>query len=269
MPESNHQSFRERYGPTAIVAGASEGLGRSWAEAIAARGVNLILIARRADKLEATAEAIRGRHGVTVEAVSMDLGQPNLPAELGALLRAHDIGLGVYNACYSRIGPFLDVSQEDKLAMVDVNVRGPLLFAHVLAPHLVKRGQGGLVLMSSMSGFQGTAMVGTYAATKAFNTVLGETLWEELGRHGVDAMVCAAGATTTPNFLDETPEHRRAMARPLSSDEVVAEAIERLGHTPTVIPGFTNRLAQFVFGRLATRTAAIRFLSRTTRKMYS
>lgn len=261
-------NFAERYGPTALVAGASEGLGRAWAEAIAARGVDLILVARRAERLEATAEAIREAHGVNVRTASLDLGEPDLADRLEALLADTDLGLGVYNACYSAIGAFLDVSLEDKLKIVDVNVRGPLTFAHVLAPRLVARGRGGLVLMSSMSGFQGTAMVGTYAASKAFDTVLGEGLWEELGHHGVDVLVTAAGATSTPNFLEETPEHRRAMARPLTAEDVVSEAIEQLGRVPTVVPGRTNRLAQFVFGRLMPRPTAVRFLSRTTRKMY-
>jgi hypothetical protein len=260
--------FAERYGPTAVVAGASEGLGLAWANAIAARGIHLVLIARRADKLESSADAIRRDHGVEVRTEAIDLGQADLVTRLETVWDSEDVGLGVYNACYSPIGPFLDVSLQDKLTTVDVNVRGPLIFAHTLAPRLVARGHGGLVLMSSMSGFQGTAMVSTYAATKAFDTVLGEALWEELGAHGVDAMVCAAGATTTPNFLNDTPTQRQAMAYPLSPQAVVNEAIEQLGNGPTTVPGFTNRLAQFVFTRLASRRAAVRFLSRTTRKMY-
>jgi short-subunit dehydrogenase len=261
--------FCERYGPRALVAGASEGLGRAWADTLAARGLDLLLLARRAGPLEEVAAALRKQHGVDVVTATIDLGDIDVERQLASLLDSHDVGLAVYNACYSRIGPFLDVPLCDKLAMVDVNVRGPLVLAHLLAPRLASRGHGGLVLMSSMSGFHGTAMVGTYAATKAFDTVLGEALWEELSHHGVDVLVCAAGATSTPNFLHETPAHRRDMARPLSPEAVVAEAIDQLGAQPTVVPGWTNRLAQFVFGRFATRASATRFLSRTTRKMYA
>ena len=257
----------DRYGPWALVLGASEGLGAAWARGLAKRGLNVIVAARRKDKLQAVASDVEG-YGVQTRIATLDLADPNLESVLEATVDGLDVGLVVYNACYSVIGEFTDLSLEQKLMTVDVNVRGPVVAAHVFAPKLIDRGRGGLVFMSSMSGFQGTAMVGTYAATKAFDTVLGETLWEELGRHGVDAMVCAAGAILTPNFEGQTPESKRGTAYPMQPDAVVEEAIAQLGRgKPTVIPGGVNRLASTMFGLLPRKTA-VRMISRNTRSMY-
>lgn len=260
-------NLADRYGPWALVLGASEGMGAAWALGLARRGLNLVAVARREGPLEAVVSEARA-YGVRARAVSLDLARPDLDAALAEHFDELDIGLVVYNACYSVIGEFTELSLEDKLKTVDVNVRGPLVTAHHFAPRLIARGRGGLVFMSSMSGFQGTAMVGTYAATKAFDTVLGEMLWEELGEHGVDVMVCAAGATLTPNFESQTPEHKRATAYPLSPERVVNEAIEQLGAgQPVVIPGRINKMVSSVVGLLP-RRAAIRFISRNTRSMY-
>ena len=260
--------FAERYGPTALVLGASEGIGAAWATQLAQRGLDLVLVARGVDKLDAVAQQIRADHGVQVRTVSLDLGRADLAECLATEFAGEDIGLVVYNACYSVIANFLDLSLADKLTTVDVNVRGPLVTAHVFGPRLAERGRGGLVLMSSMSGFQGSAMVGTYAATKAFDTVLGEALWEELERHGVDVLVCVAGATLTPNFKRQTPESRRSAAMPLEPDQVVREAMARLGSgVPTWIPGTVNRVAYHALKNLP-RGRQVRFISNTTRKMY-
>jgi short-subunit dehydrogenase len=137
-----------------------------------------------------------------------------------------------------------------------------------LAPPMVERGRGGLLLMSSMSGFQGTSMVGTYAGTKAFVTVLGESLWQELGPQGVDVLVCAAGATLTPNFKDQTPVKRRKQAMPMEPRDVAEGALDALGRAgPTWVPGATNRLAYHAF-RLLGRRRAVSFVSATTDRMY-
>ena len=122
--------------------------------------------------------------------------------------------------------------------------------------------------MSSLSAFQGSAMVGTYAATKAFDIVLGETLWTELAPKGVDVSVCVAGATLTPNFKRQTPVHKRRQSYPMEPDAVVKEALAGLGRRPTVIAGAMNRAAHVVMSRLLPRRMAVRFISDRTRDMY-
>jgi short-subunit dehydrogenase len=260
--------FRARYGPWAVVAGASEGIGRAFAHALAARGVDLLLIARRAPPLEDEARLLRRRHRVEVETLPLDLGRPDLAESFEAALRGRDMGLLIYNACASTIAPFVETPLAEQLAVVDVNCRGLLVLTSITAPRLSARGQGGMVLMSSLSGFAGTALLASYAASKAFTTVLGETLWTELHPRGVDVLVCAAGATSTPTFEQRTPADKRAQVYPLAPEAVAEGALANLARGPLFIPGAVNRLAHGA-SRLFSRRALTRFMSANTRKLYA
>jgi short-subunit dehydrogenase len=257
--------FRRRYGKWALVAGASEGLGAEFARQLAARGLHIVLVARRAELLAQLADEIRAT-GVEVITVALDLGAPDLEQRLRSATRDLEVGLVVYNAAYSLIGAFLEQDLEEKLRVLDVNCRGPLVAAHTFGVPMAARGRGGIVLMSSLAGMQGSPHLSTYAASKAFNLVLGEGLWEELGKRGVDVLTCRAGATRTPNYVASKP--RSAGAPVMEPAAVAAEAIAALGRRkPSMIPGFANRAAALFMGLLP-RRAAIRMMGNATRKMY-
>ncbi|HSP18942.1 MAG TPA: SDR family NAD(P)-dependent oxidoreductase, partial [Myxococcaceae bacterium] len=160
-------SFVERYGRWAVVAGASEGLGAAFAEALALRGMSLVLLARRADVLETLAADLRGRRAVEVRTLACDLADASFGARLAATCAELEVGLAVYNAAYSFVAPLLDRPLEDALRVVDVNVRGPLRFVHTLVPGMVARRRGALILMSSLAGFQGSPRLDAYASSKA------------------------------------------------------------------------------------------------------
>src|SRR6185437_4852505 len=194
-------TFASKYGPWALIAGASEGLGAAFADALAARGVNLLLLARRADKLEDVAERVRSRYGIEVRSEACDLASPDLAARLEALTTDIAVGLAVYNAAHAPIGALVARPVDDLLRVVDVNVRGPLIVARTLAPGMVARGRGGIVLMSSLAGLQGAPRLAAYAASKAFNVVLAESLWSEFRPSGVDVAVAVAGAIRTPGYV--------------------------------------------------------------------
>ena len=200
----------------------------------------------------------------------LDLATPDLASRLAELDDELRLGLSVYNAAYAPIGAFLDMALEDKLKVVEVNARGPLIWADVLGRRMVERGRGALVIVSSIAGFQGSAMVATYAASKAFDTVLGEGLWEELGHRGVDVLVCAAGGIRTPNFNEATPEDKRDSQPVMEPEDVVREALEALGRRsgPTFIPGRMNRWSRQLIGRVLSRRAAVRLISKNIRNVY-
>ncbi|WP_158595824.1 SDR family NAD(P)-dependent oxidoreductase [Oleomonas cavernae] len=259
--------FHQRYGPWAIVAGASEGIGQAYAHVLAERGLNLVTLARRIEVLEQDAQLIRRRHRVEVRPVSVDLAAPDLAQQIDAATAGLDIGLGIYNACYSRIADFTDVALDDHQRMLDVNCRGPLILAQRLGPRLVARKRGGLLLMSSMSGFQGSALIATYAATKAFNITLAESLWTELKPHGVDVIACVAGATLTPGFESYTPEAKRGKAFPMRADAVAREGLAALGKGPIHIAGRLNRLVNGVT-RFMSHRQRTNFFSNATRSIY-
>jgi uncharacterized protein len=256
-------AFVRRYGSWAVVAGASEGLGAAWAEALAARGLNLVLFARRLEILDATAAAIRSRHAVEVRTLVLDLAA-GFGAELERLAGTLELGFGVFNAAHAPRGRFLDLTLEDQLRSVDVNCRGPLTMAHVLGRRMAARGRGGLVLMSSLTAFHGSPFIATYGATKAFNLVLGEGLWFELRARGVDVLACAAGATRTPGFLRASPHGEPGMIEPA---QVVEEALGRLGRTGVMIPGRFNRFASFLMRRVLPRGTAAGILGNRTRNL--
>lgn len=262
------RQYLEKYGPTALVAGASEGLGRAFSTELARRGFHLVLVARRQDKLDALAEQLRRDHSATVKTVAFDLARQDLPETFAPILADHDVGLVVYNACATAVAPFHTVSLEKKETIVAVNVAGLTRMCHTALAHLYPRGRGGLLLMSSMAGFQGQALVTTYAATKAYTTVLGEGLWAEARSKGVDVHVCAAGAISTPNFDAITPESKRSAAYPMTPDAVALRALDGLGYGPTRVAGRLNSVVHFFTRHLFSRKRASTFMSSGVQRVY-
>ena len=145
-----------------------------------------------------------------------------------------------------------------------MNIRGPLIFARTLAPKLVARGHGGIVLMSSLAGYQGAPRIATYAASKAFNIVLGEGLWRELKPHGVDVVVASAGAIRTPGYAKTATKDAPGT---LDAGVVAEMALDALGRGPVVVPGAVNRIARFVLGRILPRRTAIDVFARSTKDL--
>lgn len=260
------ESFVKKYGPWAVVAGASEGLGAEFARQLAGRGLSLLLIARRAAILEAVAVEIRQQHGVEVRCVALDLADPELANKLRAATEGIEIGLGVYNAAFSTIAEFLAQDLDVALKTIDVNVRGPVIFSHVVGKLMTARGRGGLVLMSSFAGSHGAPLIATYAATKAFNLVFGEGLWDEFRRAGVDVLVCRAGATRTPAYDRSQPKGGDFLLT--DPPPVVRETLDSLGRSPTMVPGLLNGFSSFFMGRLLPRKLALQIMGKTTRSMY-
>ena len=259
--------FYRRYGPWAIVAGASEGLGQAYAHVLAERGLNLVTLGRRAEPLEQDAELIRRRYRVEVRPVALDLAAPDLAERFDAAIAGLDVGLLVYNAALWIIAEFMDTPLADHQRMLDVNCRGPVTLVQRIAPQLKQRGRGGIVLMSSLSGNQGAALLATYAATKAFDTVLAESLWFELAPHGVDVLACVAGAMATPGFYQVTPRDKQAKAMPMRPEAVAREALAALGRKPTHIAGWIPKLAN-AMSSLMTRRQRTIFFSKMNHDLY-
>jgi len=258
--------FAKRYGPWAVIAGASVGLGEAFARQLAGRGINLVLIARRQDALDRLASDLRAACKVDVRTLAADLGQADVLASVQSVTADIDVRLLVYNAAYSTIGAFIDRPLAEHLRVIDVNCRGPLVLTHHFGRTMAARRRGGMVLMSSTAGSQGGPWISSYAASKAFNTVLGEALWEELSASGVDVVVCRAGASRTPGYELSKPRPSRV---PLLDPNFVAErTLAALGRGPSVVPGLFYRFSAFLMAHLFPRRMAIRIMGRATRKLY-
>ena len=257
-------NFTKKYGPWALIAGASEGIGAAFAWQLAAKGLNLLLLARRLEKLEALAANIKTKHNVDIRCIQVDLG--NL-AKIQALTDSftEEIGLLIYNAAYSPIGPFATRSEEDLLKVADVNVKAPLVLAKRLSQKMIARNGGGIVFMSSLAGMQGSPKIATYAASKAFNVVLAEGLWSELKPHNIDVLACIAGAVRTPGY--NSASQQKDAPGTLNADQVVAKTLKALGNGPTIVPGWINKIARFFMGHILTRKAGILIMNKNTKDL--
>ena len=264
----NENTFLNRYGPWALVAGGSQGLGASFADELARRGLNLLLIARKPGPLEETAVLLRSRHGVQVRTASIDLAGPGFLDQVEAAAGGLEIGLLVCDAAQAHTGRFLDADLDSALRILDTNCRAPLSLIHRFGGMMAKRGRGGIVVMSSLSAFWGSPYVAVYGATKAFLLNLSEALWRELGALGVDVTVCTAGPVLTPNYIASKPAGAGPSALEMPPREVASAALGALGRKHLVVPGTLNRLAQFFMGRFVSRRAAVTLLEKSTASMY-
>jgi len=258
--------FADRYGPWALVAGAALGLGAEYARQLAARGLGVVLVDRDGAALGRTAADIAAT-GARVRPLELDLARADVAEAVQTATADVEIGLLVYNAAIGTVAPFLAMTPTVIQAMLDVNCRAPMLLVRALAPPMVARGRGGVVLMSSMSGNFGSAQLAVYAATKAFDLVFAEALWFELRDHGIDVLAVQPGSTRTPGWeSSQTPDMRRPGPHVMEPATVVTEALDALGKEPVVIPGEQNREGARLLAGLP-RREAIELMSSITRQL--
>jgi hypothetical protein len=258
--------FADRYGPWGLVAGAAVGLGAEWARQLAARGLGIVLVDRDAAPLAATARTIEAT-GARVRTLVLDLARADVAEAVAAATADLALGLVVYNAAIGTVSPFLELTPANIQAMLDVNCRAPMLLVRALAPAMVARGRGGIVLMSSMSGNFGSAQLAGYAATKAFDLVFADALWAELREHGVDVLAVQPGSTRTPGWQSsQPPELQGPGPHVMEPEQVVTEALAALGAEPSIIPGEQNRQGAQVLASLP-RRQAIELMSSITGKL--
>ncbi len=232
------EAFAGRFGPWAVIAGGSDGIGAAFAKDAARRGLNVALIARRKEPLERMAAEIREHFGVATRAISSDLTAPDVVAAIEAETGDLDVGLFVYNAGSNRkFGHFVDLGVEDVELLLNLACRGPLLLSKLFAGRLVERRRGGLVLMSSMACLSGCAYNTVYSASKAFDAILAEGLWVELAPFGVDVLGVLAGATRTETVQADSDRFEDAM----DPADVARGALDHLGKGPNWVPGEANR----------------------------
>lgn len=261
----NIRKFAGQYGPWALVAGASSGLGEAYAYAAAERGLNVALVARREELLKSLAKSLEIRYKVQTRVLTADLGDTARLNSIDEKTRDLDIGLLIYNAAYSLVGPFTGHTAEDHLKEIDVNTKGPLMLSYLFGERFIKRGKGGILLMSSLSSSQGSPFVLNYAATKAWNRVFAEGLWYEWKPKGVDVLSCVAGVVDTPNYRASAPAKPMKGMKPIA---VARKALKALGKKPVVIPGIGNGLAEAFLRHFLPRKLAVLILGKTLQGMY-
>jgi uncharacterized protein len=190
-------TFKERYGPWALVTGASAGIGKEFAVQLAGMGLNLVLLARREKRIEDLAHQLESRNKIHTRTIVADLAQPGFLPHVVAETQSLEIGLVVNNAGFGLAGKFLDHELEKELALLDVNCRAPLILTHVFGRQMANRKRGGIISVSSVSGYIATPLASTYAASKVYELFLTEALGYELAKEGVDMLALCPGLTKT------------------------------------------------------------------------
>ncbi|MBQ0826685.1 SDR family NAD(P)-dependent oxidoreductase [Streptomyces tagetis] len=227
--------FAQRYGPVAVVTGASSGIGYAFAGQLAGRGLDVVLVARRGDRLRRLAEELRDQYRVRATVVQADLADPAAPARILEAVDGLDVGLLVSNAGFGVKGRFEDTDADVLSSMLAVNCLAPMRLAHALVPRMRLRGRGGVLFTSSVEGLLGCPYSAVYSATKAYTNALGEALWAELEPAGVDVLTLCPGATDTeaPRLQGIDPASLQDL---MSPEDVARCALEHLAEGPTYIP---------------------------------
>ncbi len=259
-------SFATKYGPWAVVTGASRGLGAEFARQAAGLGVNVVLVARSGEELRVRADELERATGVQTRVVALDLGDEAFLPVLAEATDELEIGLLVNNAGVSTVGPFLGQDPEFLVHQVRVNVAAGVALARHFGARMVERGRGGIIFLSSGSALHGTPWSANYSGTKAHNAMLAEALWYELAPHGVDVLGFMAGATRTPGWQANHPGRSRIVPV-MDPEPAVAQALHALGRRPSVAAGRRNRLGYAAMG-LAPRAVAVRMLGRSMGRMF-
>ena len=263
------EKFKQKYGPWALIAGGSQGIGEAFAKVLALKGLNLVLVARREPLLDKLSAEISQAYDVEIRTISADLAEFSTIKLLEDQTKDIEIGTLVYNAAVVPIGRFLDSTVEEHQKAINVNCRGPVLLAEHFGKLMKTRKKGGIILISSMVGFQGTPLTVHYAATKAYNIVLAEGLWYELRHYNIDVLTCTAGNTDTPNYNETMPDNPGILVpKPMAPMKVAKESIAKLGKRPSFAPGIFNKLVTFLVRRILSRKQAINLIGNSTNNMY-
>jgi uncharacterized protein len=236
--------LKRRFGPTAVVTGASDGIGRAFAIRLAEHGYDLILVARRESALQELALDLESRFGAQVRVVASDLSDPSAVADLLTLTEDTPVGLVVAAAGFGSIGPFLDQDMASEINMVDLNCRSVVALSYGFGQRMSASKRGGIVLFGSLVGFNGAPLSATYAATKGFVQSFAEGIAAEMRPHGVSVLSVAPGPVGT-GFAARAGMQMGQAATP---EMVARSALAALGRQTTVRPGF---LAKFLGWSLA------------------
>jgi uncharacterized protein len=246
-------------GQTALVTGASYGIGAAFSRKLAADGAHLILTARSRDRLEVLASELRSNHSVNVSLIEADLAQPDAPQFIFDEVRRHGlrVDLLVNNAGFGAAGDFAKLPLVRQLEMIQVNVTALVALAHLFVQPMMQRRAGGIINVSSTAAFQGVPYFAVYSATKSFILTFSEALWGECRHHGVRVSALCPGATESNFQAVAGTANRKLRGKVQTAEEVVDAALKALAQGRShVVTGWNNKL-MVQLERLASRKTMV------------
>lgn len=253
-------------GKTALVTGASYGIGEAFARRLAADGANVIVTARSSDRLEVLANELRSRYDVDARVIEADLANPSAPEKVFSLTEGAgvQIDLLVNNAGFGAVGDFADIPLDHQIEMIQVNVTALVALSHLFLQPMIQRREGAIIQVASTASFQGVPYSSIYSATKAFILNFAEGLWAECREHGVRVLALCPGPTATHFQAVAGTSHLRDPKKMQTPEEVVDVGLKALAQNRSVaISGFGNKL---MIG--AERMAPRNLVTRMAAKLY-
>lgn len=255
-------TFLEKYGPWAIVTGASSGIGVEFSRQLASKGLNVVLVARRKQLLDTLSDELIEKYNVQTKVIEIDLSLDGFHSTLLDATNDLDVGLLVNNAGMGCEGHFYRGSLDKNLQMLQLNMKAPYILAYEYGKHFISRGRGGIIFTSSISAFNAHPFLTHYAATKAYILSLAEGMNYELKDKNVDVLALCPGFTKSemtrglkdsPMLMDAAP--------------VVQSALDNLGKSISVVPGFINKTQVFINNRILNRNGATSLAGAVLKRM--
>lgn len=265
--------FIEKFGPWVIVTGASSGIGRAYAEQLAYRGLNIVLVARSVGKLNDISEDLRVKYSVETRVISLDLSRPDSSDVVYVRTIDLDVGLLISNAGFADLGSHLRHSINEVRQSIQLNVAAHVELTHYMGKRIreTREGRGGILLMSSVVAMQGVPYLSLYAAAKAYLLSFGEALHYENKKYGLHVSVAAPGPIDTPMMVRPPAMNKflnKVSLPMISADDVVMGSLLSLEkNAPVFIPNWRTRLRFGFFSpRLRSRQANVNFWGETMKK---
>lgn len=258
-------TLKEKYGSWALITGASSGIGEGFAKRLASENMNLILVARREERLKKLSDELKEKYNVSIVIAPVDLSKENFIEDLKKFVEDREVGMLINNAGFGSAGEFANSDVEQQANMIRVNCIAPTILTHRFVQPMKERKKGAIIFLGSLVAYQPTPLTTTYSATKAFNLFMSEGLWYELRDYDIDVLALNPGGTDT-----EFQKKANTSSGPVSRtvEEVVSTAMKNLGKRISVVDGFYNKLLSFV-PRIVTRKFIVRLAGGVRKKYYT
>lgn len=252
---------------TALITGASGGIGKAFAQELAARQTNLVLVARSEKKLNQLAQELQQQHNIQVDVIPQDLTQTDAATDVFDVTKSKGltIDLLINNAGFGDYGDFAQSDRQRQIKIIQLNVLALVDLTHRFLPLMRQRGSGSIINVASIAGFQPIPYLSVYAASKAFIVSFSEALWAENRQYGVRVLVTCPGPTETDFFTEANFPQGLAETtnKVMSSEEVVQKSLQALENSqPTVIISDTTTQLRSTVARLVPRKTLLHFLAK-------
>lgn len=234
--------FKEKYGKWALVTGATSGIGKALAYQLAENGVNIILVARKEKELKSEADSLQTKYKVETKIISADLSKEEGIKSIIASSKDLEVGLLILAAGLEVNGAFEKLDIQKELQLIQINISATVHLTHHFIPPMIKRGKGGVLLVSSLSGHMPNPYFANYAGSKSYALNFGASLYGELKPKGIDIAVLSPGLTDTPMIVDNGVDWSKTPMTALSPEIVAAAGLNALGNKFLAVPGRKNKM---------------------------